>query len=85
MIRGRDEPSAERTIARFWEGERATPEDLIKQMDNPFQHQTEMQMWRVRQIVLPVSNHLVIISPVLERSPDPVPGQPRPEGSLDDD
>jgi len=55
-------------------GERATPDDLIRQMDNPFQHMTEMQMWQVKQIVLPVSNDLVMISPVLERTPDPMPG-----------
>jgi len=74
IICGRDEPSAERTIARLWAGERATPEDLINQMDSPFQHITERQMWGIRQIVVPVSNDLVIISPVIERRPDPIPG-----------
>jgi hypothetical protein len=77
MVLGRDEPSAERTIARFWLGERPTPEDLITQMDNPLQHMTEMQMWGIRQIVLRISNDLVIISPVLERSPDPALGESR--------
>lgn len=73
LVRGRDEPPAESTIARLWTGERATPDDLIRQMDHPFQHLTELQMWKVRQIFLPVSDDLVIISPVLERSPDPMP------------
>jgi hypothetical protein len=73
IIRGRDVPPAESTIARFWAGERSTPDDLIRQMDTPFQHLTEMQMWRVKQTMLPVSNELVIISPVLERNVDPMP------------
>jgi len=77
MVRSLDEPSAERTIVRLWAGERPTPEDLIRQMDEPFQHVTEMQMWGIRQIIVPVSNDLVMISPALERRPDPTPGEPR--------
>lgn len=81
-VAGRDEPSEERTLVRFWSGERPMPEDLIRQMDDPFQRVTEMQMWRVRQIIIPVSNNLVMASPALERPPDPQPGKRRQGTSL---
>jgi hypothetical protein len=73
VILGRKVLPSESTIARFWSGDRATPDDLIRQMDNPLQYLTEMHMWRVREIVLPISNDLVIISPVLHRNADSLP------------
>ncbi len=79
QIMGVNERSEGPTIARLWSGAHAAPEDLIRQMDGPFQHRAEMQMWGTRQIMVPLSDTLVMISPVLERRPDVIPNLADPK------
>jgi len=54
----------------LWAGETAAPEDLLKQMDDPLQYLNESQMWEIEELVLPLSENLVMVSPILKRLPD---------------
>jgi hypothetical protein len=64
------DPPEEGVIARLWTGEVPTPEDLLRQMDQPFQYLNESKMWGVQQLLVPLSGALAMLSPFLRRTED---------------
>ena len=70
VIYGPDGKQDEALVTSLWAGETAAPEDLLKQMDDPLQYLNESQMWEIEELVLPLSENLVMVSPILKRLPD---------------
>ncbi len=65
-----DESAEDSVVRRLWASETPTPDDLLKQMDQPFQYSTEAKMWSVRDLLVPLSQDLVMLSPILVRRAD---------------
>jgi len=70
------DPREQRIIARMWSDEAPQSEDLLRQMDQPFQYLNEARMWRVQELHVPLSDNVVMLSPCLGRLPDGVSNVP---------
>jgi len=63
---------AESVIANLWEGEEPAPNDLIAQMDRPYQYLKEKPMWAISERTVGLSPELVMVCSFWERRPDQV-------------
>jgi len=70
------DPREQRIIARMWADEVPQSEDLLRQMDQPFQYLNEAKMWRVQEVYVQLSANVVMLSPCLGRLPDEVSDVP---------
>jgi hypothetical protein len=65
-----EDPIAETVLGRLWVGAVPTPDDLLRQMDQPFQYLNESGKWDVEEFLVALSNDLMMLSPFLRRRPD---------------
>ena len=70
VVYGPNNSGARGIIARLWASSVPTPDDLLKQMDQPFQYLNESTMWGVEELLVPLSDELVMLSPFLGRRAD---------------
>jgi hypothetical protein len=57
-------------LAKLWDGKEPTPDDLLAQMNAPFQYAVESRKWRIIDCSIALSPDLVIRSSFWERLPD---------------